>query len=132
VSRLHTALVVALVALVPIAPFGLWAYARASSVDRRSALDANERVLRSLSHLPGARRIAEHSYGVPRWGHQGALVPTSGYRTELFLRLPHETPSAAVVAYYRGSVAAWRARGVTIEIAVIGRRVRTYGVYVSQ
>jgi hypothetical protein len=132
VSRIHTALAVACIALVPIVPGALRAYAKAASADRGPAVAANDRVLRSLAHMPGARRIAQRIYAIPRWGHEGALVPTAGYRTELFLRLPRETPAAAIVAHYRAAVAEWRSRGVEIEIAVVGRRVRSYGVYVSQ
>ncbi|HEU5362881.1 MAG TPA: hypothetical protein VFU56_06030 [Gaiellaceae bacterium] len=131
-SRIHTALALACVSLVALVPLALRVYAGAASVDRGTTVAANERVLRSLAHVKGSRRIAEHSYAIPRWGHEGGLVPTAGYRTELFLRLPRELPAAAIVAHYRGAVAAWRARGVKIEIAVVGRQARTYGVYVSQ
>ena len=134
-SRIHTALAiasVALVPLVPLVPLALWGYARAASVDRGATIAANERVLRSLRHLPGIRRIAEHTYAIPRWGNERGLVPTSGYRTELFLRLPSATPAAAILARYRPTVGAWHRRGVKIEIAVVASRVRIYGVYVSQ
>ena len=70
-------------------------------------------------------------------------MPTSGYRTEFYLRLPHATAAAEIVAHYRGELRAWREQrygdftafgrgGVTITIAAIGSRVREYGVYVSQ
>jgi hypothetical protein len=132
VSRLHTALVVACLALVPLVPLALRAYAKAASAGRGATVAANERVLRSVTHLPGARRLGEHSYAIPRWGHEGSLVPASGYRTELFLQLPRETAAATIVAHYRAAIGRWRERGVRIEVAVMGRRARAYGVYVSQ
>ena len=131
-SRLHTALAVAFLAVVPLTPLALSIYAKAASVDRAAIVAANERVLRSVTHMPGARRVSEHTYAIPRWGNEGDLVPTSGYRTELFLLLPRAATAAAIDADYRRAIAAWRARGVTIEIAVVGLHPRTYGVYVSQ
>lgn len=131
-SRLHTSLTVALVSLVILAPVGLWLYAKAASADRGTEVAANELVLRSLPHPHGVKRVAEYSYALARWGNDGGLVPTSGYRTELFLQLPHETAATAVVDHYRHAVGAWHRRGVTIEVAVVGRRVRTYALYVSQ
>ena len=144
-SRLHTAVVLALLALVPLAPVVLWLYAQAASVDRAPIAAANERVFRSVPHVPGARLATTHVYGIPRWGWQGGLVPTAGYRTEFFLRLRRPLRPSAILAHYRRVLAAWQPQGnlgtsfargsVRIDIAVIaGHAGRTsdYGFYVSQ
>lgn len=130
VARLHTRLVVALVALVPLTPVALRLYARLASIDRAPAVAANEHVFRSLHHPTGARVVGSHVYPVPRWGHAGSLVPISDYRTEFFVRLPRALPQRAIRSRYPA-----RLDGRTIHVELFdlrGGSVRDYGIYVSQ
>src|SRR5437588_11899599 len=162
VRRIHTAAAVALIALVPLAPLALWLYAKAASVDRGATIAANLRVFQSVSHLSGARSLGGSTYPLQRWGIDGALVPADGYRTALFLRLPHPVRPATIVAHYRRALPGWRVhvepvscemlslptdcgavsavfrRGrATIDVEVTEtlqrpQRTREYGFYVSQ
>jgi hypothetical protein len=130
-ARVHTWTTIALVALVPLVPLGLFLYAHAAGVDRAWAVAANERVFRSLHHPAGARVIGTHVYAMPRWGNEGSLVPTVGYRSEFLIRLPHAVPQRVVLAAYRQA----RGNGATIDVQLFdlsSGRARTYGVYVSQ
>lgn len=144
-ARAHTLIVVGLFALVPLAPAILKVYASATSVDRGPVVAANERVFRSVHHPRGARLTSEHSYGTPRWGNEGSLVPTSGYRTEFYLRLTDPMRPSAIVAYYRRVLVGWHPSGspgtsftrgdVEIDLELIdvhAGRTRNYGFYVSQ
>ena len=141
-ARLHTVVVLALVALVPLTPIALSVYAHAASVDRGPVVVANERLFRSLPLPAGARILASNVYPVARWGNAGSLVPTKGYRTEFFLRLSRPVRARTLVAHYRRALAGWRLEGTTftrghetvhIELFDLRRRrVGNYGLYVSQ
>jgi hypothetical protein len=141
-ARLHTVVVLALVALVPLTPLALSLYARAASVGRGPVVAANERLFHSLALPSGARVLGSNVYPVPRWGNDGSLVPTKGYRTEFFVRLPRRIRERDLLAHYRRALAGWRVQGTvftrggaTVDLELFDLRqgrVRNYGLYVSQ
>ena len=119
-GRAHTIAAVALMALIPLAPAGLWAYARLASVDRGDVVGKNERVLRSVPHLPGAQSIGGTSYALYRWDVEGSLVPIDGYRTEFVLRLPRAVRPDAIVAHYVRVLRGWRADLEPVDCSILG------------
>jgi hypothetical protein len=140
-GRAHTALAIALVALVPASPLLFWAYTQAAGADRHASVTSNERVFRSLRHVRGATRFAAMTYPVYRWGNEGGLIPVDTYRTEFWLRLPGALPPSAIVRHYRRELRGWHARTragnatftrggvtVTVDAAETPGRTRTYGV----
>lgn len=135
-------------ASIVLVPLGVWLYADVASADRGPVVHRNESTFRGLRHPAGARVVGEHSYALYRWDIEGSLTPVVGYRTEFFLRLPHAETATMLLAHYVRALASWRATvaadgatfvrdGVTItvdtaETAPGQRRVREYGLYVSQ
>jgi hypothetical protein len=142
------AVVVALIASIPLTPLALWVYARAASVDPQQAIAANERVFRSVPPLPRAEQFADHSYRMYRWNVEGPLVPVETYRTEVYFRLPRALSPRTIVAHYVRVLPQWRAvtssdgaeftrDGTTVFVdasSTDGARQprKSYGVYVSQ
>jgi hypothetical protein len=135
------------IALIPLAPFSLWAYARLASADRGSSVAGNSRVFRSVRHPAGAHLVSSPSYPLYRWDVEGSLVPITAYRTEYFVRLPHAVKTETVYAHYERVLAGWHEqrnsesvqftrRGVQITVSTAetahGGRARDYAFYVSQ
>lgn len=161
-ARVHTAVALALMTLVVLAPLAMWLYARVASVDRGATVAANERLLRSLEHPRGAARTSTHTYALPRWEMERGLVPVDGYRTEAFYRIADALAPRGIVAAYRPQLTGWRERDVpvschqlslpigcgameadftrggvrlVVDVSVTLRRsgrTREYGLYVSQ
>jgi hypothetical protein len=162
IARIHTIAAVAVAALIPGAPLGIWVYAKLASVDRGTSVARNEQVFRSLPLLPGGRVVDRHTYPLYRWNADGSLVPVTGYRTEFFVRIPRAVRPDTIVAHYYRALKGWHAvleatdcrmlslppgcgaaietfsrHGVTVTVEVAesmtGKRTtRAYGFYVSQ
>jgi hypothetical protein len=118
-DRLLSAAAIAFIALIPLVPAGMWAYARVASVDRDEALAANERVLADATPLAGARRLGTSSPYERRAWEGEALVPITGYATEVAYRLPRPLPPKAVFEHYRRVLRGWSSRIERVDCATL-------------
>jgi hypothetical protein len=147
-ARLHTWLAVALVATVPLVPFGFWAYARLAGVDRSAQIAHAKQLLATAGPPAGSRNLGFQVYANRAWEGEN-LVPISSYTVETAYRLPHRLRARAIRDHYRRELAGWYAefdpngdatfrRGDdTISIDIYeyltgAAGLREYGVIVSQ
>jgi hypothetical protein len=148
VDRIHTWLAVALVAAVPLVPFGLWVYAKAASVDRSAQVAHAQQLLAAAPPPDGSRNLGLSAYSQRAWEGEN-LVPISSYTVETAYQLPARTTARAVRDHYRRELTGWLStvdasgnatftRGsetISIDIYeyLTGKPgVREYGVIVSQ
>jgi hypothetical protein len=147
-DRIHTWLSVALVAAVPLVPFGFWVYAKAASVDRGAQVAHAQQLLAAARPPDGSRNLGLTVYSQRAWEGEN-LVPISSYTIETAYRLPARTTARAVRDHYRRKLAGWLSTvdasgnatftrgGDTIAIDIYEyltakSGVREYGVIVSQ
>ena len=105
-DRLHTVLALALVALVPFAPLGMWAYAKLASADRTHARAAAEQVFASAPPPAGASRDGTSEYADRSWEGEN-LVPISGWTFETAYRLPRAEKPDRIARHYRRLLQGW-------------------------
>jgi hypothetical protein len=147
-KRLHTWAAVALVATVPLVPFGFWTYAKVAGVDRGAQVAHAKQLLATAGPPAGSRNLGFQVYAQRAWDGEN-LVPISSYTVETAYRLPARLTARVIRDHYRRELAGWLStvdasgnatftRGrdtLSIDIYeyLTGKTgVREYGVIVSQ
>jgi hypothetical protein len=90
----------------------------ADGVTEADYVRANERVLRSVPLVPGAREVGRSSS--PYYAADAAEAPPAGYTTLVVYELAARVPQRAVIDHYVAVLSGWRsnveyARGVDVK-----------------
>ncbi len=107
-DQAHTVAALACMALIPLVPTGMWAYARVASADRVAAVAAANEVLAGAPPPAGARLQGKPVvYEQLAWQGERSLVPVSSYTVSTAYRLWQPTTPAALVRHYGRALPGW-------------------------
>lgn len=120
IDRLHTVVTLGLIALVPLAPLGMFVYTRVASVDGPEAKAANERLIESIAPFPGSRRQGPFQHYERRKWQGEALVPVAGYKTDTYYSVRDRVAQPALIAHFDRQLRGWRRRDEFVDCATLG------------
>lgn len=131
-DRAHTIAAVACMALIPLAPAGMWAYARLASVDRVETIAAASAVLASAPPPAGARLRGEPVvYEQLAWQGERSLVPVSGYTLSSSYALRAASTPRTLVAHYTRVLPGWTRSVERVDCQMLGLPARCGALYAT-